>query len=250
MVISFRVVCATALVLGVALGWPLSDGPHAQSGQGATPQQPRRLELPSIDPAGTVDQISPQPWTSGRYRLTPGDVIELRFPVVPEFDQTVTVQPDGFVSLRSLGDLRVQGRSLPELRAQLVEAYAGILREPRIDIILRDFEKPYFIVAGEVARPGKYELRGATSLTQALVLAGGGTGAAKHSQVVLFRRFSTDLLEVKEIDVKQMYESRNLSEDPLLRPGDTIFVPKRMLSNLTRFLPTVGIGLYLNPLAR
>jgi len=47
-----------------------------------------------------------------------------------------------------------------------------------------------------------------------------------------------------------MYESRNLSEDPLLRPGDTIFVPKRMLSNLTRFLPTVGIGLYLNPLAR
>jgi protein involved in polysaccharide export with SLBB domain len=50
-------------------------------------------------------------WTSDVIGLTPSDVLELRFPYVPEFDQTVTVQPDGYVSLRVVGDLRVAGRT-------------------------------------------------------------------------------------------------------------------------------------------
>ena len=44
--------------------------------------------------------------------LLPSDVIELTFPYVPEFDQTITVQPDGYASLRGVGDLRVQSRTL------------------------------------------------------------------------------------------------------------------------------------------
>ena len=189
-------------------------------------------------------------WVSGRYRLTASDVLDLRFPYVPEFDQTVTVQPDGYVSLRVVGDLRVQGRTLPDLKAMLNEAYSAILREPVINIILRDFEKPYFVAAGEVARPGKYELRSATTVTQALALAGGQTRAAKHSQVILFRRFSTELLEVKEVDVKKMYATHDLSEDPVLRPGDTLYVPRSAMSKIAPYIPVPGLGFYLNPFGR
>lgn len=188
-------------------------------------------------------------WTGGRYRITPSDVIELRFPFVPEFDQTVTVQPDGYISLRAVGDIRVQGRSLPELKAMLAEVYEGILKEPVINPVLKDFEKPYFLVAGEVMHPGKFELRGAATLTQALIAAGGQTGAAKLSEVVLFRHFTTEWLEVKQVNVKKMYSSRDLSEDPLLRPGDTIFVPKSALSKIAPFIPRPSMGLYLNPFA-
>lgn len=188
-----------------------------------------------------------QLWTNGRYQLTPSDVIELRFPYVPEFDQTVTVQPDGYVSLRVVGDLRVAGRTLSQVKQMLKEAYADVLREPVINVILREFEKPYFIAAGEVANPGKYELRGITTLTQGLVLAGGHTRAAKHSQVIIFRRFSNEWVEVKQIDVKKMFATRNLSEDPLLRPGDTVFVPRSVLSNIAPFIPRPVVGVYLNP---
>ena len=186
-------------------------------------------------------------WTGGRYRLTHSDVLELKFPYVPEFDQTVTVQPDGYISLQRIGDLHVLGRSLPELKTMLAEAYADILREPVINIILKEFEKPYFVIAGEVARPGKFELRGATTLTQGLVLAGGETRSAKHSQVMLFRRFIGEWLEVKQIDVKKMYASHDLSEDPLLRPGDTVFVPRSTMSYVSPFIPKPSLGLYLNP---
>lgn len=184
----------------------------------------------------------------GRYRLTPTDVIELTFPYVPEFNQVLTVQPDGYITLQAVGELRVQGRTLPELRLMLLEAYAPILREPVITIVLKEFEKPYFVAAGEVNKPGKFELRGTTSLTQALAVAGGLTNTGKSSEVVIFRRFSEDTIEVKRIDVKKMFARRDLSEDPLLRPGDTLFVPKSTLARIGRFISRPQLGLYLNPL--
>ena len=146
---------------------------HAQEAtQRPTKTPPGPAEVSSTGAAGIVpediDITASTLWASGRYRLTPSDVLELRFPYVPEFDQTVTVQPDGYISLRGLGDLRVQGRSLPELKLTLIEAYQTILKDPVINMILKEFEKPSFFASGEVEHPGKYELRGATTLTQAL----------------------------------------------------------------------------------
>jgi polysaccharide export outer membrane protein len=185
---------------------------------------------------------------SSRYRITQSDVLDLKFPYVADFDQTVTVQPDGYVSLKSIGDVLAIGRTVPELHTALVERYAEVLRDPVLNIVLKDFEKPSFLVAGEVAHPGKFELRGATTLTQALVLAGGYTSAAKHSQVILFRQFQNEWLEVKQVDVKKMYATHDMSEDPVLRPGDTILVPKSLFAKIAPFIPRPSLGFYLNPI--
>lgn len=211
---------------------------------GIPQQDPPKNQLPVAGGAAD-DQL---PFIQGsRYRITPTDVIDLTFPYVPEFNQVVTVQPDGYITLKGVGELRAQGRTVPELRLMLIEAYGSILRDPVITIVLKEFEKPYFIATGEVNKPGKFELRGAMSLTQALAVAGGLTQAGKSSEVVLFRRFTEDMLEVKQIDVKKMFARRDLSEDPLVRPGDTLFVPKSTLSRIQRFIPLPQLGLYLNP---
>jgi len=140
----------------------------------------------------------------------------------------------------------------PKVQAQferaVVEAYAGVLRDPVVTVTLKEFEKPYFIAAGEVAHPGKFELRGATTVTQALAIAGGTTKSAKSSQIILFRRFTDELLEVKTIDAKKMLRSRDLSEDARLRPGDTVFVPATVLSQIGAFIAKPALGLYLDPL--
>jgi polysaccharide biosynthesis/export protein len=183
----------------------------------------------------------------GRYRLSPTDVLEISFPYVPEFDQTVTVQPDGYITLKGAGELRAQGRTLPELQTMLYEAYDRILREPVVTIVLKDFEKPYFVAAGALNKPGKFELRGATTVTQALAIAGGVTPAGKTSQVVVFRRYSGELLEVKQLNVSRMLDRKDLSEDLLLRPGDTLFVPTSVLAQIGRFIAKPQLALYLNP---
>ena len=182
-----------------------------------------------------------------RYRLQKSDVIEIKFRLSPEFDQTVTVQPDGFITLDGAGDIKVQDKTLPELREAVRRAYQGILHEPVITVALKDFDKPSFIVAGQVGHPGKYELRSDTTLVEALAIAGDLTTAAKHSQVVLFRRASSDMFEARVFNVKQMLGSHNLEEDPHLLPGDLVFVPQNKISKIQRYLPTTSVGAYVNP---
>ncbi len=238
------VVCAGPVHAGQQQPAPADDDPIATVLRGGA--LPAGADTPPAD-APLPDPTAFEGWSSGRYRITPTDVIELTFPYVPEFNQVVTVQPDGYITLRAVGEVRAQARTIPELRLMLLEAYAPIMRDPVVTITLKEFEKPYFVATGEILKPGKFELRGATTVTQALALAGGLGPSAKHSQIILFRRYSDELLEVKEIDVKKMYAKRDMSEDYVLRPGDTIYVPKSFISQIKPYLPTASFGFYLNP---
>jgi len=185
---------------------------------------------------------------SPRYKIAPGDSFDLSFELSPEFNQTaVPVQPDGFVTLRGIGDLKVQGLTVPELTQALRTAYGKILNDPIISINLKDFEKPYFVADGQVSRPGKYDLRGDTTLTQAIAIAGGFSNGSKASQVLLFRRVSDEWMEAKIIDVAKMHKSGSLKEDPMLHPGDMLFVPKTAFSKIERFLPSAQMGTMFKP---
>jgi polysaccharide export outer membrane protein len=186
-----------------------------------------------------------------RYRLERGDVFEIQFPYTPDFNQTLTVQPDGYVALRDLGDFHVEGQTVPELAETLTKAYAKILQNPVINIVLKVFETPYFVVFGEVVRPGKYELKGDTTVVQALAIASGFNDNAKHSQVVLFRRVSNEWMETKLLNVKEMLSAKNLSEDLHMQPGDLVYVPKNTFSKITRYVkpPSTGVYLSLTPSA-
>lgn len=233
-----------ALLEAITIAIITTAAPAAQQSVTAPNAKHQERELAALEGVDPTDWIR---WSSGRYRLTPGDVVQLVFPYVPEFDQTISVQPDGYISLRSVRDVYAQGRTVPELQADIAESYARILRDPVITVVLKEFEKPYFIAAGAVARPGKFDLRGATTVTQALALAGGMVKSAKSSQIVLFRQFSNDYLSVKTLNAKKMYKSRDLSEDIVLRPGDTVYVPTSTLSQLGSVIPRPSLGFILDP---
>jgi len=182
-----------------------------------------------------------------RYKLEPGDSFDISFELSPEFNQSATVQPDGFVTLRGVGDVQVANETVPELTATLRASYGKILNDPLISVVLKDFEKPYFIADGQVGRPGKYDLRGETTLTQAIAMAGGFLDSSKHSQVLLFRKASEGWYSAKMIDVKKMEKQGDLHEDPQLHPGDMLFVPKNRFSKVKAFLPTANMGAYVKP---
>lgn len=182
------------------------------------------------------------------YRLSKLDVVEVNFTLSPEFNQTLTVQPDGLVSLRMAGDLFAEGLTLPEMRRAILHAYAGTLHEPEITITLKDFERPYFIASGEVGRPGRYELRGDLTVHEAVAIAGGFTTQAKHSQVVLYRRISAGAAEAHLVNLKQMLKNRNLKEDMHLETGDFLYIPQNRISKMRKYVPTNTTNWYLNPL--
>jgi polysaccharide biosynthesis/export protein len=182
-----------------------------------------------------------------RYKLASGDAFDISFELNPEFDQSVVVQPDGFITLRGAGDVHVAGQTVPELTATLRTVYGKILNQPLVSVVLKDFQKPYFIADGQVGHPGKYDLRGETSLTQAIAMAGGFLDSSKHSQVLLFRKASEGWYSAKIFDVKKMEKEGDLREDPQLRPGDMLFVPRNRFSKVKPFLPTTNLGAYMRP---
>jgi polysaccharide biosynthesis/export protein len=212
----------------------------------STPASVGLAASPSDDADGTGNPVL------GRerrplYRLDKSDVLEISFTFAPEFDQTVTIQPDGFIALKDAGHLLAEGSTLPELESNIAAAYRKLLHEPEITVKLKEFDHPYFIAAGEVTRPGKYELHGDITVTSALAVAGGFTQQARHSQVVLFRRVTPDLAETHILNVKAMLKHRNLNEDPRLQPGDYLFVPRSTISNIMRFVPATSLGMYSTP---
>jgi len=205
----------------------------------------RSGDATQADPSPDKGKLHPQLETQRypRYELRADDVLELTFEFTPEFNQTVTIQPDGYISLREVGDVRVAGRSLPAVAEIVRNAYGKILQDPAIAIVLKDFEKPYVVVGGQVGHPGKYELRGDMTITQAIAIAGGFNNSPKHSQVVLYRKVSPDLYEARLVNVKKILKSRDLTEDTHLKPGDTLFVPQSAFSKIRQFIPNPGIGL-------
>jgi protein involved in polysaccharide export with SLBB domain len=179
-----------------------------------------------------------------RYQIRAADVIELLFSATPEFNQTLSVQPDGYITLREVGDIHVQGKTLLELTESITAAYQKILHKPVITLVLKDFEKPHFTVGGQVGRPGKYDLRADTTVVEAVAIAGGLTPKAKHSQVLLFRRVSDEWAQVRELNLKEILGKGRLQEDLHLRPGDMLFVPQNRISKVQPFLPAWSISTY------
>jgi polysaccharide export outer membrane protein len=181
------------------------------------------------------------------YRLRSSDVVEVSFTVAPEFNQSVTVQPDGYVMLKDAGLVEAQGLNLEEFGRAVEKAYAGYLHDPQAAVALKEFEHPYFIVGGEVGKPGKYELRSETTVLEAVEIAGGFTPHSKHSQVVLFRSVDDELLESRVLNLKKMLKQNSLKEDAHLQPGDMVFVPQNAISKISRFLTRPSVSMYMNP---
>ena len=184
-----------------------------------------------------------------RYRLQPTDVVEVHYRYTPEFDQTVTIQPDGFANLQIVGDVKLQGLTLERVKAAILEKASLRLKDPEITLVLKDFEKPYFVVGGEVGSPGKFEMRGQVTAVQAIAMAGGFKNAsAKHSQVILFRRAGGDLAKTELLDLKSAMNPA--ASEPLadLRSGDLLIVPQNRISKIERFIKWGNLGLYWTPI--
>jgi len=180
-----------------------------------------------------------------RYKIQSDDILELSFRFTPEFDQEVTVQPDGYVQLKGISnDVHIQGLTIPETIEALKRAYANVLNQPEISVVLRDFEKPYFVAGGQVGKPGKYDLRGETTAAQAIQIAGGFVDFAKSKQVLLFRHYNDDTVEVKALNIKDVLKKKDPREDVVLQPGDMLYVPKSALGVIDRFLPRSSLGTY------
>ena len=170
----------------------------------------------------------------------------INFALSPEFNQKVTVAPDGYISLQSAGSIYILGLTLPETVDAIKKAYATTLHDPIVDVDLLDFQKDYFVVNGQVAKPGQYDLRYDLTVTEAIALAGGFMSTAK-TRVYLYHRSDSGWVEAKELNLSHFLHGKEVTEDVHILPGDMIFVPEKTITRVRKYIPYglgVGSGIY------
>lgn len=224
------------------LGPAVLSSPAGQTGTGSENTATAAAKSGQADGTGNPRLDGSRPL----YRLTRSDVVAVSFTLSPEFDQILTIQPDGYVALKDASPVRAQGLTLEEFRQAVIRGYSGYLHDPQVTVVLKDFEHPYFVAGGEVGKPGKYQLRADTNIVEAVEIAGGFTHQAKHSQVLLFRHVNDDLIEAHVYDIKKMLKQRSLTEAAQLQPGDLIFVPRNAVSKIEPFLSRPSFGAYVD----
>jgi polysaccharide export outer membrane protein len=166
-----------------------------------------------------------------RYTIHLGDQLAVHYPLSPEFDQQVTVQPDGFVTLTLGGEAKLVGLTLTEATALINQHATKRLKDPNAQLVLTDFQHPYFVVAGEVNSPNRYELREDLTAFQGLMIAGGTRISGKSTQVILIHDPSSPNPTVRILNLKHLTAS-TLSDNPRLASGDIVFVPRNRITNI------------------
>jgi protein involved in polysaccharide export with SLBB domain len=246
---SMRNLTRIAAVGVAALAVFLADGsvlPAQTGGAAATASQPSsgsasdaatKQIMDAIQGSGKKIDLSFMPPAGQQYKVRQGDYVNINFTLATQFNESVPVRPDGYIALIGAPELYVIGKTMPEITAEVSKAYAGILSEaPMLSVSVRNFQLPYFMVGGQVARPGKYALHGDTTLAQSIAIAGGPQGAtAKDSEALLLRRTSADYVQVRKVDLKYI-DKGELYNDVHLQSGDMVFIPKNRLSKVQPFI--------------
>ena len=199
---------------------PLSDEKIKSVSLKPKLQQPNNENIFLHKPKGDQTEILPPDFIIG-----PEDVLEIMVWKNDVLSRTVTVRPDGKISFPLLGDVLVVGLKPNQVREKVTTLLKEYMENPVVTVIVQQINSYAVYIMGEVANPGKYQLKSNVTLLQALTLAGGFNQFASRNKIVILRRNNGRGTETK---IKIKYDdilSSNHSENILLVPGDTIIVP-------------------------
>jgi polysaccharide biosynthesis/export protein len=182
-----------------------------------------------------------------RYTLHAGDTLDLALRFTPEYNQSLTVQPDGYINVNLIGDVKVSGLTVEQAHDELVAKLSIPLNKPELNLVLKDFQHPYVVVGGDVQLPGKIELRQDMTAMQAVLLAGGFKPTARDTRIVVFRHIDSGTGEVKILNLHKIQDAKDLERDMTLQQGDMILVPQNRLATFSRYMDAAHFSTYMSP---
>ncbi|HUF92934.1 MAG TPA: polysaccharide biosynthesis/export family protein [Candidatus Limnocylindria bacterium] len=191
------------------------------------PAQPAPAASPSSGPLPGEQQGT---LPAGDYRIGPEDLLHIIVWKNDPMSRIVLVRPDGHISLPLLNDVKAAGLTPMQLRDTLVKSLAEYMPSPEVSVIVNDIRSFKVSVIGEVIRPGRYELKSATTALDVLAAAGGFSSFANRTKIVVLRPTSTtigDAASMKRIpfNYNRVISSGGEQENIYLQPGDIVLVP-------------------------
>jgi len=192
------------------------------------------------------------------YVWRPGDQVEVVVRRVPEVSRTVTIRPDGFLTLPLLDDVKAAGLTAAELKTELTKLFSQRLLEPEVTVIAVQVPPAVVYVVGDVGNNLAVPLRNATTAIEAITYAGGFKRTAKLDDTAIIRLDEDGLIRAIPVANEAKGQPGPVIglRSTLLQADDIVFVPESGRSQVARFLDDIvnrplssltGIfGLYVN----
>jgi len=156
------------------------------------------------------------------YRIGPEDLLHISVWKNDTLSRTVPVRPDGMISLPLVNDVKAAGLTAVELREVLTKKLAEYIPNPEVSVTVSEIRSIKVSVIGEVARPGRYELKSSATVLDLLALAGGFTAYASRSKITILR---PDGGATKRIPFNYNKVSAAEQDNFYVRNGDVVLVP-------------------------
>ena len=201
--------CTTIALLAAALCAPI--GPLAAIDP-----------LVAQDTAPQPERLQPASSTSASYVVGPEDVIEVFVWKEPDLSTTVTIRPDGMITLPLAGELDAAGYTPTQLGEMVADRLKQYMDRPLVTVVVKQINSPKISVLGEVRRPGRYLLLQTTSVLDAIAMGGGFTEFASREFVVVLRQTPNGQQRYR-VNVKRMVND-NGGRPFQLTPRDVVYV--------------------------
>lgn len=156
------------------------------------------------------------------YQIGIGDVLSISVWKEPQLTRTVTVRPDGKVTLPLIPDVTVAGLTAEDAQTIIHDQLTPYFKHPQVSVTVAEVHSKLVYVTGEVQRPGAYNLLSPTTVVQLIARAGGVTDFAKTKKVYVLHASSGIRVPV---NYKAVLQGRRVEDNILLATGDTVVVP-------------------------
>ncbi len=159
-----------------------------------------------------------------RYKINPGDVLEVSVWKEEDLQRQLLVNPDGHFAFPLAGDLVATGKTVEQLRQEITEKLSRFIPDVVVTVAAIKVDGNIVYVLGQVARPGPFVMNRVTDVMQAISLAGGPTPFADVNGIKILRRDqgSQTAISFKYGDLEA---GKKLEQNILLRAGDIVVVP-------------------------
>lgn len=201
----------------------------------ASAQQPT-YESRAVQPSGS-ENASNVSRPDQTYRLGPEDVLEIRVFNRPQLSRdAVRIDERGMIQMPLINqELQASCRTAAELAREIATRYAKYIRNPQVDVFVKEYQSQPVAVVGAVNAPGRFQLRRPVRLLDLLTFAGGPSEkGGRQVQVIHSSGVAGCALDEASGDVEENLSAFDLREtlrgdakaNPFVKPGDVVTVPE------------------------
>lgn len=194
------------------------------------------IETDEVNPAQMIAQFTQMQADVGQsvYILGPDDVLEIKVLNEENWNATVTVSSDGFITYSLLGDLRVDGLTTEQLDAQitsLLERDFFVAPEVVVEVIKPRSKKVY--IMGLVKQPGYHELESDQRILGTLLNAGGPSSFTTEAKILrlpkgdLLNSQGADAISPIVVDLGKLFQQGDQTQNVQLQDGDVIMIAEK-----------------------